>query len=143
MRPATLAEALERIVAGQPREKALPEFLDTFYLAPTDAARMKTIADEPQLTGDVRLDALAGAIADYLAGLYRLPEVPKWAFGPRRFLDNPWHVAPFMTDSMYEYLTFASPAEFRSRNIFTEERPLRRARSHLPLTNGRAAADVT
>jgi hypothetical protein len=25
---------------------------------------------------------------------------------------------------------FASPAEFRSRNIFTEERPLRRARTH-------------
>ena len=32
---------------------------------------------------------------------------------------------------MREYLTFASPAEFRSRNIFTEERPLRRARSGL------------
>jgi hypothetical protein len=34
---------------------------------------------------------------------------------------------------MREYLTYASPAEFRSRNIFTEERPLRRARSHLPM----------
>jgi hypothetical protein len=30
---------------------------------------------------------------------------------------------------MREHLTFASPAEFASRNIFTEERPLRRARS--------------
>jgi hypothetical protein len=30
---------------------------------------------------------------------------------------------------MKEYLAFASPAEFRSRNIFTEERPLRRARA--------------
>ena len=29
---------------------------------------------------------------------------------------------------MREYLTFESPAEFASRNIFTEERPLRRAR---------------
>ena len=35
---------------------------------------------------------------------------------------------------MREYLTFASPAEFRSRNIFTEERPLRRARSQGRLT---------
>jgi hypothetical protein len=103
---------------------------------------METIANEPQLTGDVRLDALAGAIADYLAGLYRLPEVPKWAFGPRRFLDSPWHVAPFVTDSMCEYLTFASPAEFRSRNIFTEERPLRRARGHLPFETARAAPDT-
>jgi hypothetical protein len=32
---------------------------------------------------------------------------------------------------MREYLAYASPAEFRSRDIFTEERPLRRARSGL------------
>jgi hypothetical protein len=31
-------------------------------------------------------------------------------------------------DGFREYLTFSSPAEFASRNIFTEERPLRRAR---------------
>jgi hypothetical protein len=29
--------------------------------------------------------------------------------------------------------TFASPAEFASRNIFTEERPLRRARGLQPV----------
>jgi hypothetical protein len=34
----------------------------------------------------------------------------------------------FLSDAMREYLTFSSPAEFASRNIFTEERPLRRAR---------------
>src|SRR5262245_59823664 len=135
MRPATLAETFERIAAGQPREKALPEFLDTFYLAPTGEARLKAIADEPVLTGDARLDALAAAIADYLARLYRLAEVPNWAFGPKRFLERPWHVAPFDSDAVREYLTFASPAEFRSRNIFTEERPLRRARSQLPFAN--------
>src|SRR5437660_330430 len=122
MRPATLAETVERIIAGEPREKALPEFLDSFYLAPTTEARMDAIVEEPRLTGDPQLDALAGAIADYLAGLYRLPEVPDWAFGPKRFLDTPWHVAPFDDPAMCEYLTFASPAEFRSRNIFTEER---------------------
>jgi hypothetical protein len=33
---------------------------------------------------------------------------------------------------MREYLTFSSPGEFASRNIFTEERPLRRARSPHP-----------
>src|SRR5207248_8271875 len=62
----------ERIIAGEPREKALPEFLDSFYLAPTTEARMDAIVEEPRLTGDPQLDALAGAIADYLAGLYRL-----------------------------------------------------------------------
>ena len=30
MRPSTLAQAAERIIAGQPLEKALPEFLDEF-----------------------------------------------------------------------------------------------------------------
>ena len=35
---------------------------------------------------------------------------------------------PDDSDAMREYLTFSSPGEFASRNIFTEERPLRRAR---------------
>ena len=34
--------------------------------------------------------------------------------------------------AMREYLTFSSPGEFASRNIFTEERPLRRARGPYP-----------
>jgi hypothetical protein len=33
--------------------------------------------------------------------------------------------------AMREYLARASPAEFRSRNIFTEARPLRRKLSHV------------
>jgi hypothetical protein len=142
MRPATLAEIVDRILAGEPLEKALPEFLDTFYLAPSPEARMACLTEEPRLTGDIRLDALMGAVADYLAGLYRLPDVPEWAFGARRFLDEPWHAAPFDTPGMREYLTFASPAEFRSRNIFTEERPLRRARSHLPFQAKETAASA-
>lgn len=142
MRPATLAETYERIAAGEPQETALPEFLDTFYLAPTPEARLQSLAEEPVITGDARLDALAAAIADYLARLYRLSHVPAWVFGPKRFLHDPWHVAPFDTDAMREYLTFASPAEFRSRNIFTEERPLRRARSHLPFARETVPSDA-
>jgi hypothetical protein len=70
-------------------------------------------------------------VAEYLAKQYRLPSVPAWTFEPCRYLDRAWHASPFADDGMREYLTFASPAEFRSRNIFTEERPLRRARSGL------------
>jgi hypothetical protein len=131
MRPATLANAYERIIAGAPRDSTLSEFLDTFYLAPTPRERLAALCDEPPITGDVRLDALAGAIAEYLARQYRLRAVPAWAFEPGRYLDRPWHTSCFADDGMREYLTFASPAEFRSRNIFTEERPLRRARSGL------------
>ena len=131
MRPATLAQAYERIIAGDEHDMALSEFLDTFYLAPTAERRVETLRPEPPLTGDTRLDALAGAVAEYLARQYALPTIPAWAFEPVRYLDRAWHATPFDDDAMREYLTFASPAEFRSRNIFTEERPLRRARSGL------------
>jgi hypothetical protein len=131
MRPNTLAEAYERIIAGDENEAALAEFLDTFYLAPGSEQRLESLRQEPPLTGDARLDALAGAVAEYLSRQYRLPSIPFWAFGPARYLDRAWHTTPFDSAPMREYLTYASPAEFRSRNIFTEERPLRRARSGL------------
>jgi hypothetical protein len=129
MRPATLAEAIKRIIEGTPQEKALPEFLDTFYLAPTAEMQLAAIADRPADTGDQRLDAFVGAAAEYLARQYQLPSIPEWVFEPHRFLDRAWHVSQLDAAGMREYLTFASPAEFRSRNIFTEERPLRRART--------------
>jgi hypothetical protein len=131
MRPATLAEAYERIIAGDENDAALAEFLDTFYLAPTPERRIECICQEPRLTGDARLDALAGAVAEYLSRQYKLPNIPAWAFKPVRYLDRSWHTTSSDSDSMREYLTYASPAEFRSRNIFTEERPLRRARGGL------------
>ena len=129
MRPATLAEATRRIVDGTPQEKALPEFLDTFYLASTDEQRLATMSERPADTGDRQLDAFLGAAAEYLARQYQLPSIPDWVFEPHRYLDHAWHVSQLDSPAMREYLTFASPAEFRSRNIFTEERPLRRARA--------------
>jgi hypothetical protein len=131
MRPATLAEAYERMISGDPHERALAEFLDTFYLAPTLERRIESLREEPPPTGDSRLDALAGAVAEYLSRQYKLPRVPSWAFEPTRYLDRAWHTSPFESNAMREYLTSSSPAEFSSRNIFTEERPLRRARSGL------------
>ena len=129
MRPATLAEAIRRIIDGTPQEKALPEFLDTFYLAPTPERQLATLSDPPPPTNDPRLDAFVGAVAEYLARQYQLPRIPDWVFEPSRFLDHAWHVSQLDSPGMREYLTFTSPAEFRSRNIFTEERPLRRARA--------------
>jgi hypothetical protein len=76
MRPATLAEAIKRIVDGAPREKALPEFLDTFYFAPTAEKKLAAICDRPMESGDPRLDAFAGAAAEYLARQYQLPSSP-------------------------------------------------------------------
>jgi hypothetical protein len=131
MRPATLAQAVERVMSGEAHDAALAEYLDTFYLARSPEQRFATLAEAPALTGDERLDALVGAMADYLARQYRLPHVPDWTFASERFLERPWHMSPFESDGMREFLTFSSPAEFSARNIFTEERPLRRARAGL------------
>ena len=131
MRPSTLAEAVERIRAGEPRDEMLAEFVDSFLLAPDSAARYGTIVQEPARLDDDRLNALIGAMAEYLAKQYRLSSVPPWASVPWRRLDEPWFTTSSTDPAMHEYLAFTSPAEFRSRNIFTEERPLRRARSHL------------
>jgi hypothetical protein len=131
MRPATLAQAIERVIAGEPQHVALAEFLDTFYLARSPEGRLAALRDCPPASGDARLDALVGAMAEYLARQYELPSIPEWVFEPHRFLDHAWHVSQLDDPAMREYLTFASPAEFRSRNIFTEERPLRRARAKI------------
>ncbi len=126
MRPNTLSEAYERIIAGQPRERAFAEFLDTFYALRDVDQQSKALAGEPPLTGDARLDALAGATAAYLAKKYRAT-VPAWVRNPSRFLNDPWFTTEFAGPGINEFLWHTSPAEFRSRNIFTEARPLRRA----------------
>ena len=128
MRPNTLAEAVQTIQAGSARETVLAEFVDNFDLAQTDQDRYASIEEEPKLTGDDQLDALVGAIAEYLAKQRRIGRVPHWVCDPARRLDKPWFTVTSPSDSMREYLTYSSPAEFASRNIFTEERPLRRAR---------------
>jgi hypothetical protein len=132
MRPATLAQTAERIASGHSLDKALPEFLDEFYLAATPKLRVAMLADEPSLTGDPRVDGLLGAVAEYLAHQLELPMVPAWAYSSVRYLDRAWHASSITDDGFREYLTFSSPAEFASRNIFTEERPLRRARGPQP-----------
>jgi hypothetical protein len=132
MRPNTLAEAVERIEAGVPQDVALAEFVDTFDLAPTVDAKYATIEREPQLSRDQKLNALVGAMAEYLAKNRRLGRVPVWVGAPERRLSEPWFTTNSPSPAMREYLSFASPGEFASRNIFTEERPLRRARGPLP-----------
>ncbi len=131
MRPNTLAETIDRIRSGEPREKAFAEFLDHFYSIHDAATRSEALSAEPVLTGDERLDALGGAIAEYLAKQYDA-RVPSWASGAKRTLAEPWFTAERPGPGINEYLWHASPAEFRSRNIFTDSQPLRRASQRIP-----------
>jgi hypothetical protein len=135
MRQATLARTAERVASGHSLDRALREFLDEFYPAPTPEQRSSMRLDEPPAMENPCLESLFGAVAEYLAHQYGLPHVPDWAYSPRRYLDRAWHVSSISDDGMRECLTFSSPAEFASRNILTEERPLQPARRPRPPEN--------
>jgi hypothetical protein len=130
----TLARAIERIIAGEEAEGPLSDFVESFFALETNEERLALIAEEPPSTGQRRLDALAGALGEYMAKHFCRVNAPRWTIGPSRYLEHAWHVLIFndgrsrpvlSTDAgLREFLTFSSPAEFKSRNIFTEATPL-------------------
>jgi len=130
----TLALAIERIVAGEEAERPLSEFIESFFAVETSEQRLALISEAPPATGQQRLDALAGALGEYMAKQFCLVNAPRWTIEPGRYLEHAWHVLIFndgrsrpllSSDAgLREFLTFSSPAEFRSRNIFTEATPL-------------------
>lgn len=125
MRPTALRAAYASVAAGTPLWAAMAGFLDAFYGERDGACRLAMLAEEPQPTADPRQDALAGAIAEYLAKRYRLPAVPPWAGAPGRALVEPWFTAEDPSPGLRAYLAWTSPAEFRWRNIYTEAEPPR------------------
>ena len=92
-----LSETIDRIQGGT-SPAALAEFVDAFDLALTDGVRFALLEKAPALTGDDRLDALVGAIAEYLAKQHQLDCVPTWVSGPARHLDRPWHTSSMFID---------------------------------------------
>ncbi|HEV2348498.1 MAG TPA: hypothetical protein VG028_01500 [Terriglobia bacterium] len=124
MRPASLKDAVDRIIGGESGMDAIKEFLDEFYLSgPADRQRM--IGEEPGLTGKPFQDAYVGAVGEHLARRWGL-DVPAWADDPHRFLHTP-HFPDYMEFAKPVFLR-DSPIAFRRRLIFTEAEPLRRAR---------------
>lgn len=127
-RPSTLKEVSERVLDGEDATKLFSEFLDHFYDRRTKSQMVACFVDEPPLVAGLpRLDAMYAATAEYLSKRYWLNSIPEWIDAPERYLDQPWFVTS--NRDLHELLTFYSPAEFRSRNIFTEAAPLRRART--------------
>jgi len=124
MRPTSLKETVDRIIAGQNWVDALSEFLDEFYTC-GHAERQRMIGDEPKLTDIAFQDAYIGAVGEHLARRWGL-EIPAWADHPRRFLNEP-HFPEYMGLAKPVFLR-DSPIAFRRRLIFTEAEPLRRAR---------------
>ncbi len=131
-RPNTLSTVGERLRDGVPVEIAVPEFLDMFYDCATSAGRAAMLCAEPPPTASARLDALLAAIAEYLTKQFTEADVPPRVGDPDRIPAEPWFTTTSNTDGMIEYLSFASPAEFRHHNIFTDFAPLSRARRARP-----------
>src|SRR3546814_11047673 len=78
------------------------------------------LEDAPPLTGQARLDALLGAIAEYLAKQYELDPIPAWVSQPERVLRDPWFTTTLDAPGIKEFLAYSSPAEFKHRR--SEER---------------------
>jgi hypothetical protein len=128
MRPTSLKDAVDRIIAGQNWVDAVSEFLDEFYTSgPTERQRM--IGEEPQPTGVAFQDAYIGAVGEHLARRWGL-EIPAWSDNPDRFLNEPSF--PECMELAKPVFLRDSPIAFRRRLIFTEAEPLRRARFPRP-----------
>ena len=127
MRPVTVAEACRRARDGQPFDRAMGDFLQSFYAEASPAARGAMLADEPAPFGDARYDALIGGVAEYLFKRWCPDAPPRWIGARSRYLPRPWFPNAPDDPGLREYLTFVSPGEFKSRNVMVDEEPLRRA----------------
>ena len=99
MRPITLAETGSRIGSGEPAEKALAEFLDEFYGATSIIHAQSMLQEAPPPTGIDHVDALLGAVADYLSMQYLRQPGPGWSQEALRFLDRPFFTTPIDSDA--------------------------------------------
>lgn len=78
-------------------------------------AAAATFADEPAPTGDSKIDAALGALAEHLARRDDWP-VPAWAMKDSRFTDDWWFVTEL--PGMHPWSLRESPLSFRRRGIF-------------------------
>ncbi|MEO0415179.1 MAG: hypothetical protein AAF226_09540 [Verrucomicrobiota bacterium] len=123
-RPKTLAEVVQRVIAGSDWKLEVSDFLDEFYSSPNSEAvevKPEPLADRVD-NGKVK-DAYVAAIAEHLCRGYDIKH-PKWLTSSTGRLDDPH----FSYDS-YEgrmYLLAVSPPAFKGRNLFVPEDVLSR-----------------
>jgi hypothetical protein len=120
--PLTLAATAERIREAGPEDAWIyvRDFLDDFYAA-QHLTREAMIRDEPQRTGEMRMDAYLAALAEHFAYHYGL-RTPAWVNQPDRFLDQFWF--PTTCKSLQAMALVQSPAAFRRRGIFVDDTEL-------------------
>ena len=126
MRPKTVAEVAQLVIAGDSFDHCLANFLDEFHAAPD----VKALADAPVLlapvlgdSGHVQ-DAYLAATAEELARVHRF-SIPTWVAAETRKLHRPWFASPLA--ALRAALLLESPPAFRARNLFVSENALTRA----------------
>ena len=123
-RPKTLQEVARRTAAQEDSfDRSLREFLDSFYLAPTDQ-REAAIADEPEELTATQ-DAYLAAVAEHLARRFDLA-IPVWTDHGNRFLHRPFFAGGL--ESLKATLLVESPIAFRRRLLFVSADALSRPR---------------
>lgn len=115
-----LAEALRGAETDLDRRLLTLEFVQEFEAEPPHQ-RQALLTGRPEPTGDVRWDALLGALAEHLAFHHDLA-CPDWAEEPDRFLDQWWF--PVNTAFRRAAALAHAPAAFVRRGVFVERRDL-------------------
>ncbi|MGI8945178.1 MAG: hypothetical protein ACR2GL_02915 [Thermoleophilaceae bacterium] len=110
----TLAGVSRRHLAGEDFRVASRELLDEVKLLPRAELRSRALAERPPPTGEARLDAYLGALAEHLAQRWGIAR-PGWAVEPDRFLETMWFLSEVRG---FRAIAIAqSPAAFRRRGI--------------------------
>ena len=118
----TLAQAGERIGAGEDRLFVARDFLDQLGRL-SRAALLDAIEERPPATGDVLAEALLGALAEYVAAGLDAP-TPGWACEPGRFLERFWFVS--RVPGLRAISLAQTPVALKRRGILWPARSLER-----------------
>ncbi|MHB8253446.1 MAG: hypothetical protein ACYDEV_07025 [Acidiferrobacter sp.] len=128
-RPASLAEAAQRIHAGETSAMAMGEFLDAYYAC--DLITRPSMLEECPTSTDLSdpwktavTDAYISAVAEALA--YRDHfDAPSWVHYRQYFLEKPWFASSI--PGLRPLLLMESPVFFRRRNLFVSRNAWSRA----------------
>ena len=118
----SLREIAEQMT-DEPRYKHRLKLVFEFFrgVGDPEADLTQLIAQEPPPVGDVRFDAILAASAEYVAYHHDLT-VPEWATDDGRTLDFGWFIPEYQQARRWAMVY--SPAAFKARGIYIEERDL-------------------
>jgi hypothetical protein len=121
-RTLSLAEAADRIAAGEETLDVARDFLDQVERR-SDGELAALIRERPEPTGRAEADALLAGLAEHLAAVRGLP-CPAWVQEPERFLDRFWFVSAvpgFRATALAQ-----TPIALKRRGVFWPARSMER-----------------